>query len=147
MARPKAPIDAKRVEELAALGYTAEDIAAAVTPPGKPSISHRTVEKRFNPFLKKGRLKLAGVLKRELINQAVAGNTTALIFALKIHCAYREQPDTVINVSATAAGGSIQFSVEDRKRLEHLATDIRQRIFKRPTPELAPSGNGDVTQN
>jgi hypothetical protein len=150
VARPKAPIDAKRVEELATLGLTAEEIAAAVTPLGAVSISHRTVEKRFNPFLKKGRRKLNGILKRELMKQVREGNTAALIFALKALCGLRERdPDNVnVNVTATAAAGSIQFSPEERKRLEDLANNIQARVFKRSqtlTNELAPSGNGDHT--
>ena len=146
MARPKKVVDPTEVENWASIGCTAEEIGSYL------NVGTRTIERRFGASVKKGRHKLHGILKRELIKQAKAGNTGALIFALKVHCGMKEPRDDAvsINVSATATGNVLSFTPEDRKRLEDLATDIRARVFKRSTPtthELAPSGNGDVTQN
>jgi hypothetical protein len=56
MARPKIPIDEEKVEELASLGCSVEEIASLLTPPGsKRVVDHRTIERRFAPTLKKGR--------------------------------------------------------------------------------------------
>jgi hypothetical protein len=56
MGRPKIPIDEVKVEELASVGCSAEEIASLLTPPGsKRAVDHRTIERRFAPALKKGR--------------------------------------------------------------------------------------------
>jgi hypothetical protein len=55
MARPKIPIDEERVEELASLGCSAEEIASLLTPPGSQRpVDHRTIEAAFCPYFKKG---------------------------------------------------------------------------------------------
>jgi hypothetical protein len=143
VARPRKSIDPEIVLRLACIGCTPEEIAAELD----AGIS--TIKRRFEPVIKKGHEKSRRMVRSLLFKQAAQGNTAVIIFLSKVWLGMKEQADTVINVSATATGGSIQFSAEDRKRLEDLATDIRSRIFKRSTPthELAPSGNGDVTQN
>jgi hypothetical protein len=48
MARPKIPIDEGKVEELASLGCSVEEIASLVTPSdSKRAVDHRTIERRL----------------------------------------------------------------------------------------------------
>ena len=50
MGRSKIPIEEEKVEELASVGCSAEEIASLLTPPGsKRPIDHRTIERRFAP--------------------------------------------------------------------------------------------------
>jgi hypothetical protein len=104
MARPKVALDAEEIEKLAAIGCSAEEMAALLTPKGaKRPIDHQTVERRFYATIKKGRMTLHRALKRELVKQAMNGNTAALIFALKAHCGMREHdPMSVVNVVQNA---------------------------------------------
>jgi hypothetical protein len=144
VARPKKPIDPAEVEKLAAIGCPPDEIAACL------DTHERTIQRRFATLVKNGHKKCQKRVRSILFKQAVEGNTAAAIFLAKAICGWKEHGETVINVSATATGGSLQFSVEDRKRLEDLAATIQQRVFKRSqtqTHELAPSGNGDHTQN
>jgi hypothetical protein len=147
MARPKIPIDESKVEKLAAVGASIPEIAAELAPEGKKSLNHKTIERRFGYLLKKGAEKRNLRIRSVLVKEALAGNTPVLIFACKTLLGLKEHDPVSINVSATATGGSIQISDDDRKRLEELASNIRTRIFKRPHSTLVPSGNGDVTQN
>jgi hypothetical protein len=91
MARPKIPIDEGKVEELASLGCSVEEIASLVTPSdSKRAVGHRTIERRFAPALKKGRHNLAHMLRSQLVRRAMSGDTAALIFACKTILGLRE---------------------------------------------------------
>jgi hypothetical protein len=144
VARPKTPIDASQVEQLAQIGCTSDEIAAILTPEGRATFDPKIIERRFGTTVKKGRQKLNGMLKRELIKQVKAGNTTALIFALKVFAGMKETPDVAINVSATAVGGQVIFSEETKKQLEDFHVQLQRRVYQR-THIPAPSGNGDQT--
>lgn len=139
MARPRKVLDPKKIEAMAAVGCTAEEIAILL------DVSTRTIGGRFCRPFKNGQTKLKHTLKRELVAQAKAGNTAALIFAAKVYCGLRENPDTVINVSANAVGGQVIFSEETKKQLEDFHVKLQQRVFQRNklAKELVTSGNGD----
>ena len=137
MARPKIPIDEERVEELASVGCSAEEIAFLLTPPGsKRPVDHRTIERRFAPALKKGRSRLARMLRSQLVRRAMAGDTAALIFACKTILGLREPrgDEFSVNVSATATASakpaSFTITEKAKKRLYEAALVIRREALQ-----------------
>jgi len=136
MARPKIPIDGGKVEELASLGCSVEEIASLVTPSdSKRAVDHRTIERRFAPALKKGRHQLAHMLRSQLVRRAMGGDTAALIFACKTILGLREARNDEFNVhvSATATANakpaSFTITEEVKKKLYEAALVISPRGF------------------
>jgi hypothetical protein len=143
MGRPKIPIDAKKVEELATIGCSAQEMAAILTPDhAKQIIDHQTVERRFYATIQKGRNTLHRALKRELVKQAMSGNTAALIFALKVFCGLKEPRDDGFNVNV-----STETTVLSRilvNEIEQEAKPVRDAVssmFQKYRPALG-NGNG-----
>jgi hypothetical protein len=135
MARPKIPIDEERVEELASVGCSAEEIASLLTPPGsKRPVDHRTIERRFAPALKKGRCRLARMLRSQLVRRAIAGDTAALIFACKTILGLREPRSDEFNVhvSAMANAKPAPFAIteEVKKKLYEATLVIRREALQ-----------------
>jgi len=135
MARPKIPIDEEKVEELASVGCSAEEIASLLTPPGsKRPVDHRTIERRFAPALKKGRCRLARMLRSQLVRRAIAGDTAALIFACKTILGLREPRGDEFNVHvsamATAKPAAFTITEEVKKRLYEAALVIRREALR-----------------
>jgi len=137
MARPKIPIDEEKVEELASVGCSAEEIASLVTPPGsKRSVDHRTIERRFAPTLKKGRHQLAHMLRSQLVHRAMNGDTAALIFACKTILGLREPRGDEFNVhlsaTATASAKPASFTIteEVKKKLYEASLVIRREALQ-----------------
>src|SRR5258708_13941286 len=114
MARPRKQVDAAKVEQLASVGCTPEEIGLLF------DASPRTITRRFGIPFQKGQSKLRHTLKRTLFKQAISGNTAALIFPTKVYCGLRETPDTTINFSANAVGGQVIFSEETNKQHENI---------------------------
>lgn len=137
MGRPKIPIEEERVEELASVGCSAEEIASLLTPPSsKRLVDHRTIERRFAPALKKGRCRLARMLRSQLVRRAINGDTAALIFACKTILGLREPRSDEFNVhvSATAAASakpaSFAITEEVKKKLYDAALVIRREALR-----------------
>lgn len=136
MARPKIPIDEGKVEELAGVRCSVEEIASLLTPPGsKRAVDHRTIERRFAPALKKGRHHLAHMLRSELVHRAMDRDTTALIFACKVVLRMQEPIRELIgvNVAATAnAEASAPFVMNDtaKKRIAEATQMIRREALR-----------------
>src|SRR5258708_38518374 len=137
MARPKIPIDEERVEELASVGCSAEEIASLLTPSdSKRPVDHRTIQRRFAPALKKGRSRLARMLRRQLVRRAIAGDTAALIFACKTILGLREPRGDEFNVhvSATARANAkpAPFIITDevKKKMYEAALVIRREALQ-----------------
>jgi len=107
MARPKKVIDPEAVEKLAAMGLSAEMIAAYL------DVHHRTVERRFAPILKKGRERRNARLMFRLFQEATEKpcNTAALIFCAKNFLGMTDHPEIVVNVQQNAVLAGIP---EDR---------------------------------
>ena len=131
MGRPKIPIEEEKVEELASVGCSAEEIASLLTPAGsKRLVDHRTIERRFAPALKKGRCRLARMLRSQLVRRAMGGDTAALIFACKTILGLREARNDEFNVhvSATATANakpaSFTITEEVKKKLYEAALVI-----------------------
>lgn len=143
MARPRKVLDPKKIEAMASVGCTPEEIASLL------DASPRTIRGRFCRPYQKGHDKLCHTIKRKLYQMTLDGNVAAMIFAAKVYCGLRENPDTVINVSATATGNQFVISEDGKKQLEKLADQIQSRMFARRTPtpsqDLVPSGNGNTT--
>jgi hypothetical protein len=138
MARPKIPIDEGKVEELASVGCSAEEIASLLTPPGsKLSVDHRTIERRFAPALKKGRYQLAHMLRSQLVRRAMGGDTAALIFACKTILGLREprgdENQVNLSISATAnAAGRPAFAIDEatKQKIYEAAQLIRREALR-----------------
>jgi hypothetical protein len=138
MARPKIPIDEAKVEELASVGCSVEEIASLLTPPGsKRSVDHRTIERRFAPALKKGRHQLAHMLRSQLVRRAMGGDTAALIFACKTILGLREsrgdENQVNLSISATAnAAGRPAFVIDEatKQKIYEAAQLIRREALR-----------------
>lgn len=78
-------LDEEQIRELASLGLTDEKIALLAR------CSARTLQRRFGGALKEGRVTTERNLRRALIEQALSGNTAALIFACKTLAGLREK--------------------------------------------------------
>jgi hypothetical protein len=137
MGRPKIPIEEEKVEELASVGCSAEEIASLLTPPGsKRLVDHRTIERRFAPALKKGRCRLARMLRSQLVRRAMAGDTAALIFACKTVLGLREPRGDEFNVhvsataTATAKPAAFAITEEVKKKLYEAALVIRREALQ-----------------
>jgi hypothetical protein len=126
MGRPKLPIEEEKVEELASVGCSAEEIASLLTPPGsKRPMDHRTIERRFAPTLKKGRHQLAHMLRSQLVRRAMNGDTAALIFACKTILGLRESKGDEFNVhvsvTATASAKPASFTITE---------DVKKKLYE-----------------
>jgi hypothetical protein len=134
MARPKLLIDEGKVEELASLGCSVEEIASLLTPPGsKSAVDHRTIERRFAPTLKKGRHQLAHMLRSQLVRRAMGGRYRgADIFACNTILGLREPrgDDFNVHVSATATANAkpapFTITEEVKKKMYEAALVIRR---------------------
>ncbi len=80
-------LDKKKIEELAALNWTIEEICAEL------GCGHDLIYSRYKKHLDKGRARGSGSVKRRLHLKAMEGDTTALIWLSKIVCGYREPKD------------------------------------------------------
>jgi hypothetical protein len=136
MARPKKVIDPETVEKLASMGLSAELIAAVL------DVDHRTVERRFAPILKKGRQARDGKLLAKLYQEAMGGNTAALIFACKAFCGLSERPEIVVNVQQNAVTAGIPESrlAEYRRYVMEFA----QSEGAAKQPGQLPASQGEV---
>jgi len=74
MARPRAEVDEKLLENLASIGCTLDEISLVL------EVSKRTLERRFDAAIKRGRAKLCASLRRKQVEQAMAGNSTMLVW-------------------------------------------------------------------
>ena len=125
MARPRKPIDPKKVERLASIGCPPSEIAAAL------NIEHKLIERRFGDVVKKGHETSRKRCRSWLFAKAAKGDTACIIFLAKAWCGMKEHPDVAINVSATATGGSIQFTPETKKELEDFYVAMQRRNYNR----------------
>lgn len=86
--RPKKTLDKERIQKLASLHLTVEEIAAV------EGVNKKTLERRCKKELEAGRLTARASIKRKQMELAKAGNVTMLIWLGKNYC---EQTDKVEN--------------------------------------------------
>lgn len=101
MPKPKIEIDLNKVEALAALGDTQEEIARSL------GISSRTFDNRkresaeFADAIKRGREKGITQIENVLFKAAREGNMTACIFYLKNRCPERWSERSHVDLSSS----------------------------------------------
>lgn len=111
MAGKPIEIDLAKVEQLAALGLSREQIASSL------GISQRTLYNRqaddaeFAEAIKRGRSKGVSVVASKLMEQVKSGNITAMIFYLKTQGGWRETQRTELT---GADGGPIEVKSNDQ---------------------------------
>jgi hypothetical protein len=125
MARPLKPIDPEQVLKLAIVGCPPSEIAATL------GAAERVIERRFGAVVKKGHEQGKRLIRSVLFQQAAKGNTAAAIFLCKAWLGMKEHPDVAINVSATATGGSVQFTEQTKKELEDFYVAMQRRNYNR----------------
>lgn len=116
--KPKIELDIQKVEELAGLGLTKEEIALSL------GVSYSTLNRRAKEFeevetaIQRGRalanIKVAG----ELMKAIECGNVTAMIFYLKTRAGWTEK----IRTEVTGADGEI-LKVENRLDLSGVSLE------------------------
>ena len=92
----------KQVEAMAGYGVPQPDIALVI------GVSEMTLRKYFALELTVGVAKANARVGQSLFNQAINGNTTAMIFWLKSRAGWREVPKEDVNADAntiTVKGG------------------------------------------
>jgi DNA-binding CsgD family transcriptional regulator len=140
MARPRKQIDPEQVEQLAQIGCPTDEIAAVL------GVNERTIERRFVARIKSGHHKLKTNARSMLVKKAKSGDTACIIFLAKTVCGMKEYGDTVINVSATATGGHITISDEQKKELSRMAHIIRRQVLTEARGN-SNGPNGDPASN
>jgi hypothetical protein len=124
---------------LASIGCPVSEIAAAL------DSDERTIERRFAAHIKKGHENSRKRCRSWIFNKAAHGDTACAIFLAKAWCGMREHGDTVFNVSATATGGHITISDEQKKELSRMAHIIRRQVLTEAGGTHGP--NGDPASN
>ncbi len=140
--RPRAEIDFMRVEELASVGLSAEQIAAEL------NVHQRTIERNFAAVLKKGRHKRNSRLQLKLYREAMNGNTAIAIFLAKNWLGMTDRPEVSVNVQAIAQAGAHTGPLLDAKakrQLEELAVAIQKRARSRAMRELGQTKKNRTT--
>ena len=109
MARPRKPVDPKKVFEMARVGCTSEEIAGCL------GVSKSTIDHRFCKPLKEGGNWLRHTLKRKLFQMALNGNVPAMIFAAKVYCGLKEPRDDAVTVNVSANATAVVKSPQEIK--------------------------------
>jgi hypothetical protein len=124
--RPYVKIDFAKVEALAAIGCSQEEIAAEL------GIGETTLKRRFGPILKKGTKKCHVRLRSALYRHAVKGDPRLLVFLGKAYLGLKEEPSTVVNVATNV----LSITDQTKARLAELHAVIRRE-------SLLEHSNGD----
>jgi hypothetical protein len=82
--RPKAVVDEQRLEDLAAINCTVQEIADV------ERVHVDTIYARYSDILRRGRSRGSRSLKSKLFEKAMAGDMSALVWLSKQQCGYRE---------------------------------------------------------
>lgn len=108
MAKRKLPaIDYNKVEELASKGLTQAQIATSLGISVRTLYTKKKTEKLFAEALERGQTRGIVEVTNRLFEQAMEGNTTAIIFYLKARAGWAEK----MNVSVGGNGEPIKHEV------------------------------------
>lgn len=124
MARPKLEIDPAKVQLLASIGCTQEEIAAAL------DTSVDTLKRRFADTIKSGKLKFCVSIRREQFRMLQAGNATMGVWLGKQVLGQRDQ----LKIGGDEEGSPIRVNaLRDipTKDLETLAAKLAAAMPKR----------------
>jgi hypothetical protein len=124
--RPYVKIDFAKVEALAAIGCSQDEIAAEL------GIGETTLKRRCGPILKKGTKKCHVRLRSALYRHAVKGDPRLLVFLGKAYLGLKEEPSTVVNVATNV----LSITDQTKARLAELHAMIRRE-------SLLEHSNGD----
>lgn len=127
MARPTKDVDADTIQKLASIGCSNKDIADFV------GISHDTLTRRFRAQLEAGRANGRIKLRNKQMEQALAGNTTMLIWLGKQILGQTDKVQT----ETTITDVTLTFG-----NAEGQATNDDDDAFDTPTP--APDAAPDA---
>ena len=105
MPQKKIEIDLKKVELLAARGLSFEQIATALGISDKTLLKRRRENSEVSEAIKRGKERGIAQVANKLFDQALAGNTTAMIFYLKTQAGWKE---TNRQELTGADGGAVQ---------------------------------------
>ena len=125
--RPKRVIDFAKVEALAAIGCSQEEIAAEL------EIGETTLKRYCGPILKRGTRKCHVRLRSAMFRHAIKGDPRLLVFLGKVYLGLKEDPQTVVNVSQTA----ISVTDETKRRLSEMHALLRREAL------TTAGGNGE----
>jgi predicted transcriptional regulator len=113
---PSANIDFQKVEALAAIGCSQEEIAAEL------GIGETTLKRHCSVILKNGTKKCHVRIRSAMFRHAVKGDPRLLVFLGKVYLGLKEDPQTVVNVSQTA----VSITDQTKARLAELHALIRR---------------------
>jgi hypothetical protein len=133
MARPRKALNEVLLEKLAQSGCSADQIAAIL------DCERSTIERRYAATLKKGREHARGRLQVKLFQEALNGNTAALIFLAKNWLGMRDNPQMVVSVTQNDTGAAAlepALSPEQLADLERVYSGIQKRALLRAKREL-----------
>ena len=133
MGRPYIKIDEQKVEALAAIGCSQDEIAAEL------GIGERTLQRRCGAILKQGVKKCHVRLRSAMFRHAIKGDPRLLVFLGKVYLGLKEDPQTVVNVSQTA----ISVTDETKRRLSEMHALLRREALL----EAQGNGNGNGKGN
>jgi DNA-binding CsgD family transcriptional regulator len=121
-------IDEQKVEALAAIGCSQDEIAAEL------GIGKMTLKRHCGPILKRGTKKCHVRLRSAMFRHAIKGDPRLLVFLGKAYLGLREHddPSTVVNVATNV----VSVTDQTKQRLAELHQMIRRE-------SLIGDSNGD----
>lgn len=113
MARPVLQLDESKIEKLAAMHCSLEEIAAFM------NCSVDTLGRRYAEVIERGRLNGKCSLKRKQMELALAGNVTLLIWLGKIHLGQSDRPEVYQTTPMPSAESvkTLQETLDGLKRI------------------------------
>lgn len=136
MARPYVKIDLEKVELLASIGCSAEEIAAEL------GIGSRTVWRRCGAIMQRGALKSKVKLRSAIYRYALRGNVPLLMYLGKAVLGLREHDNEALIQNVL----TINISNSDAKLIEADAKPVREVVaglFEKYRPLGNGNGNGN----
>ncbi len=130
--RPYVKIDFAKVEALAAIGCSQDEIAAEL------GIGERTLQRRCGAVLKQGVKKCHVKLRSAMFRHAIKGDPRLLVFLGKAYLGLREHddPSTVVNVATNV----VSVTDQTKQRLAELHQMIRREALIEQS-----NGNGNAS--
>ncbi len=110
-------IDYDEVEELASKGLTLAQIATSIGISERTLYTKKKAEKKFAEAIANGQIRGIKAVTNKLYEQAMNGNTTAIIFYLKARAGWMEKVD--VSVGGNGSPIKHEVSAEELKNLPY----------------------------